>query len=198
MILKNTDDRYGLIAIAFHWIVAAAFIVNYAVIYYLDWFVTPRTDDARMLMFYHKAIGVSVLTFVALRIIWKFMNKQPKDVPGTRFEHFAAHAAHVLLYAAMVIIPLTGYLGTGGPSQLFFTIEIPRFADTDIFKTVVEGWMGLTWKQFEQPIDFIHKKGGTYVVSVLIATHAGAALYHHFVRKDMVLKRMISTKSTAD
>ena len=85
-----------------------------------------------------------------------------------------------------------GYFGTGGPSQLFFAIEIPRFADTQIFATVVEGWMGLTWEQFEKPMDFIHKQGGAYVVWVLIAAHAGAAIYHHFVRKDIVLKRMSS------
>jgi cytochrome b561 len=75
---------------------------------------------------------------------------------------------------------------------LFFAIEIPRFADTGIFTTIVGGWIGLTWKEFEQPTDFIHKQGGAYVVSPLIAAHAGAALYHHFVRNDIVLTRMLS------
>ena len=74
---------------------------------------------------------------------------------------------------------------------MFFLIEIPRFADTYLFSTVVEGWMGLTWEQFEAPMDFIHKKGGAYVVWVLIAAHAAAALYHHYIRKDVVLKRML-------
>jgi len=73
-------------------------------------------------------------------------------------EHFAAHAAHIMLYAVMIILPLSGYLGTGGPSQLFIFIEIPRFADTQLFKTVVvERWMSLSWEQFEAPMDFIHK-----------------------------------------
>ncbi len=190
--IKNTELRYGVIAIALHWIVAFAFIANYAIIYYRDWFLERRSEEARVFLSYHTAIGVSVLVFVALRILWKFMNRQPEDVPGSALEHFAAHAAHVLLYAAMIVIPLTGYLGTGGPSQFFFLLEVPRFADTQVFKTAVEGWMGLTWKQFEAPMDFIHKQGGAYVVSVLVAVHAGAALYHHFVRRDVVLRRMIS------
>ena len=192
MLVKNTNDTYGVIAIALHWIVALAFIINYAIIYYREWFVEGREDPLfRTLLSYHYAIGVSVLVFVVLRIIWRLTNIQPNEVLGSRLEHLAAHAAHIALYAVMIIIPLTGYLGTGGPSQLFFFIDLPRFADTQIFKTVIEGWMGLSWEQFETPIDFIHKEGGAYVVWVLIVVHAGAALYHHFIRGDVVLKRML-------
>jgi len=189
---KNTEYSYGLIAIFFHWIVAVAFIANYIIIYYSKWFTVPKSDIARTLFSYHTAIGVSVFVFVILRVIWRLMNKQPKDVPGTKLEHIAAHGAHILLYFVMIIVPLSGYLGTGGPSQLFFFIEIPRFADTQIFSTVVEGWMGFSWEQFEAPMDFIHKEGGAYVVWVLVVAHAGAALFHHFIRKDVVLKRMLS------
>ena len=188
---KNTNYSFGLIAIILHWIVAIAFIVNYIIIYYSDWFVEPKTDLAQTLFSYHTAIGVSVIVFVVLRIIWRFMNTQPKNVPGSKLEHLAAHGAHILLYCVMIIVPLSGYLGTGGPSQLFFFIEVPRFADTQLFLTVIEGWMGLSWEQFEAPMDFIHKQGGAYVVWVLIAAHAGAALYHHYIRKDVVLKRML-------
>lgn len=189
--LHNTENRYGIVAIALHWIVAGAFIANYAIIYWMEWFVEARSDEARALLSYHTAIGVSVLVFVALRIVWKWMSRQPRDVPGTRLEHLGAHTVHMLLYAVMIVFPLSGYLGTGGSSQLFFVFEIPRFADTWIFQTIIEGWMGISWETFEAPMDFIHKQGGAYIVWVLIAAHAGAALYHHFVRRDIVLKRMI-------
>ena len=192
LIYKNTEYSYGLVAIFFHWIVALAFIANYLIIYYSHWFLVPKSDPARTLFSYHTAIGVSVLVFVFLRTLWKFMNTQPKDVPGSKLEHLMAHGAHILLYAVMIVVPLSGYFGTGGPSQLFFFIEIPRFADTQIFATVVEGWMNLSWEEFEAPMDFIHKKGGEYVVWLIILAHAGAAFYHHFIRKDVVLRRMIS------
>ena len=191
LIFKNTQYSYGLIAIALHWIVAFAFIANYLIIYYKSWFVEPKADLGRTLFSYHTAIGVSVIVFVVLRIIWRLMSQQPKEVPGSKLEHLAAHGAHILLYIVMIVLPLSGYLGTGGPSQLFFMFEIPRFADTQIFATVVEGWMNLSWEEFEAPMDFIHKKGGEYFVWVLVLAHAGAALYHHFIRKDVVLKRMI-------
>ena len=52
--------------------------------------------------------------------------------------------------------------------------------------------MGLTFKEFEKPIDLIHKKSGAYVVWVLVGIHVAAALFHHFVREDIALKRMLS------
>ena len=92
----------------------------------------------------------------------------------------------------MIIMPITGYLGTGAATDYFFLFEIPKFEDTALFRTVVAGWMGLTFKEFEAPFDFVHKGSGAYIVWVLIALHTAAALFHHFVRGDAALKRMIA------
>ncbi len=90
----------------------------------------------------------------------------------------------------MILLPVTGYLGTGLATDFFWLFEIPRFADTAVFEFVVFATMGLTFEQFEVPIGFVHKKGGAYLFWVLILGHACAALYHHFIRKDDVLRRM--------
>ncbi len=188
----NTKRGYGLVAIMLHWIVAFAFIANYVIVYWRIWFFEPRSDFGLTLLSTHAAIGVSVLVFVVLRILWKATNTKPDNVPGSRIEHLASHAAHVLLYLIMIIIPLTGYLGFGGPSDFFFSIELPSFKDTWLFNTLILGLMGISWESFEGVMDFIHKQGGAYVVWVLIALHAGAALFHHIVRKDEVLVRMVN------
>ncbi|RKQ70858.1 cytochrome b561 [Litorimonas taeanensis] len=191
MKFRNTQSGYGLIAISLHWIVAAAFIANYILIFSREWFLDNKSDLARTFISTHFAIGITVLVFVGLRIFWRLFEKQPDDVPAPKYQHLAAHSVHFLLYAFMIIMPLTGYLGTGGPSKLFFLIEVPAFKNTAIFATVVEGWMGMNFETFEKPMDFIHKKIGTYAVLFLFVLHAGAAIYHHFVYKDRVLKRMI-------
>ena len=121
------------------------------------------------------------------------MNKTPKEVPGTKLEHMAAKGAHWLLYAVMILMPLTGYFGTGANPDFLFFIEIPKFKETILYHTIVEGWLGLTWQAFEAPMDFIHKKGGAYFVWILVLIHILAAFYHHFIRKDITLKRMVST-----
>lgn len=195
--LKNTRRNYGIVAIAFHWIVALGFMANYAIIYYREWFTQPRTDINTSLILNHFAIGVSVLVFVILRVLWRWVNVKPDPLPAPRLQTVVGRAVHTLLYIAVVAIPLTGYLGTGAPSKLFFFIDVPAFKTTAIFHTVVEGWMGLSYEAFEKPIDFIHKTGGEYIVSALIVIHIAAALYHHFIVKDATLKRMVSPQSDA-
>lgn len=197
--IRNTKNGYGAIAIALHWIVAAAFIANYALVYYSSWFTEPRSELSRSLSSTHTAIGVSVLVFVGLRIFWRLTNQQPNDVPGSRLEHMASHVVHLVLYAVMLGMPLTGYLGFGGSSNLFFAIELPSFQNTWLFTTFISGALGISWDSFEGVMDFLHKTGGAYAVSVLIALHIGAALFHHFIRRDTVMVRMINPKiSTKD
>lgn len=94
----------------------------------------------------------------------------------------------------MVMMPLIGYLRAGAATNYFFIFEIPRFADTYLFETVVSGWMGLTFDEFRGPIRWVHNTAGAYLVWVIILVHAAAALYHHYVCRDRVLKRMVSTR----
>ena len=131
-----------------------------------------------------------------LRILWRMNNRPPALEPGTRLEHRAAHVGHYALYAIMIIMPLTGYMGTGGNTNYFFLFEIPKFEDTVVFQSLVNGALGLSFEVFEKPMDFLHKKVlGEWVVWILILGHAGAALYHHFVKKDRTLVRMTIDRS---
>lgn len=192
--MRNTKAGYGAVAITLHWIVAAAFIANYALVYYSHWFTEPRSDLSRSLSSVHTAIGVSVLVFVGLRIVWRLTNQQPDDVPGTRLEHMASHVVHIVLYGIMIAMPLTGYLGYGGSSNLFFAMEIPSFQYTWLFTTIISEGLGLGWDTFEGAMDFLHKSVGAYAVLAIVALHVGAALFHHFIRRDDVMVRMMSPK----
>ncbi|MBT0958216.1 cytochrome b [Alphaproteobacteria bacterium KMM 3653] len=193
--ITNSRAGYGLIAITLHWIVAAAFITNYALIYYAQWFTEPRTEGYFGILTTHTAIGVSVLVFALIRLLSRFMQRTPDDVPGSRLEHLGAHAVHILLYIAMFAMPLTGYLGQGGSSMLFFAIEIPSFQDTWLFQTAIEGGLGISWESWEGVMDWLHKTLAPWIVGLLVLAHAGAALFHHFIRRDRVLLRMINPRN---
>lgn len=196
MQLRNTQDSYGLISIALHWIVAFGFLGAYVAVYYRHWFSEGKFDPVAMnsntiALYMHLSFGVTVAVFIALRVIWKLMNRTPDDVPGgSARERLAAHVVHRALYAVMIIMPITGYMGTKLDTNYFFLFDIPKFNDTALYHLLVEQLLQTDWKTFEGVMDAIHKNGGAFVVWVLIAIHAGAAMYHHRVRKDMVLKRM--------
>ena len=86
-------------------------------------------------------------------------------------------------------MPVTGYLGTGVDTAYF---NITQFRETAAYDYLVTQTLQLDWEAFEKPIDYLHKDiGGAVLVWMLIVLHAGAALYHHFVRRDDVLRRML-------
>ena len=139
----------------------------------------------------HLSVGVTIAVVVVLRVLWRLSTPQPADEPGTPLAHRAAHLGHMALYAVMIVAPITGYLGTGVDTDFFFLFDIPKFESTALFQAVVADGMGLDFKTFEKPIDFIHKDVlGAWLIWLLIAGHAAAALYHHFVRRDRTLLKM--------
>ncbi len=194
MELKNTKERFGVIAMTLHWIVALLFLGLYASVYFRHWFTEPKTDLNWTALQLHLSFGITVSVFILLRIIYKLIDKSPDEVPGSKLEHLAAKSAHYALYAVMIIMPATGYFGTGVNTEFFGIFEIPQFRDTGIYNTIVTNGMGLSWEVFEPPIDFIHKKGGAYFVWVLIGIHAAAAFFHHAHKKDNTLRRMLPVK----
>ncbi len=191
MSLKSTPANYGLIAKIFHWGTALLFLAAYMSVYYRHWFTEAKTPENWTALQLHLSFGVSIAVFVLLRIIWKVMDNSPKQEPGTSAEHLAAKAGHYALYAVMIIMPITGYLGTGAPTEFFFLFDIAKFPDTAVFSALVDSGLVSSFEEFEKPIDFIHKDIlGAWLLWILIAGHASAALYHHFVKKDRTLVKM--------
>ncbi|TRY29934.1 cytochrome b [Aliiglaciecola sp. M165] len=191
MTLKNTSYQYGRIAKWMHWSTAALFLLAYCTVYFRQWFTEPNTSVNMTALHLHLSIGISLGVLVVLRVIWRIYSVSPSQEPGTRLEHLAAHLGHYALYAMMIVMPITGYLGTGLSTDFFFMFDIPRFADTELFKVVVVSWMDMSFEEFEKPIDYLHKDLlGAWIVWMLIAGHIAAALYHHFIKKDRTLQKM--------
>jgi cytochrome b561 len=193
--IKNTVESYGTIAKILHWGTAALFLAAYGSYYYRHWFTEEKTPENISALQVRLSIGVTIAVVVVLRVLWRIANRTPDLEPGTKLEHMAAHAGHYALYAIMIIMAITGYLGTGANTNYFFMFEIPQFQNTPIFEFVVNNTLDMTFEEFEKPIDFIHKDVfGAWIVWLLILGHILAALYHHFVKKDRTLKKMTNSK----
>ncbi len=191
MSLRNTSQNYGRVARWIHWVTALLFLLAYSAVYYRQWFTEKETPQNLVALDLHLSAGISVGVIVILRIIWRIMNVQPAFEPAPRWQHVSAHVMHYALYIVMIVMPVTGYLGTGKATNFFLLFEIPKFEDTWMFQAFVWEYLGLTFKEFEKPIDFFHKEiMGAWLVWILIVGHAGAALYHHYRLKDRTLVKM--------
>lgn len=191
MSIWNTKENYGRIARWLHWLTALLFLLAYCAVYYRHWFTERQTPENMTALQLHLSAGVSVGMLVILRIIWRIMNVQPTLEPGPRWQQLAAHWGHYALYAVMILMPLSGWLGTGVANEFFYIFQIPKFEDTSIYSILVWDWLDLDFKQWEKPFDFFHKEVmGSWLAWMFILGHASAAFYHHFRLRDRTLIKM--------
>ena len=191
MMLKNSSANYGAVAKWIHWLTALLFLCSYLAVYYRHWFTEEKTPENWTALQLHLSVGITLGVVVILRILWRMMNQQPEAEPGSRLQHLAAKFGHYALYGMMILMPITGYIGTGVNTEYFFSFEIPKFETTGLYQSLVAEGLGLSFKEFEQPIDYFHKEiMGALLVWMLIVGHISAALYHHFIKQDRTLMKM--------
>lgn len=188
MQITNTEKRFGAVAGSFHWAVATAFIMSYPFAVYVSWILdSDRTAPLfRPLINVHFVLGMVVGVLVVPRLLWRIFNVEPEEAPGTRVEHILSKLAHWGLYGLMIVMPLTGYLGTSGPPINFYLFEVTKFPNTALFHA-----LQIDWVTFEPIMDMIHHFVGKWVAWAVVILHIVAAFYHHFVRHDTVLVRML-------
>lgn len=179
--------RYTGTAIALHWIIAALMTANVVMILTADFL---PDDWVRPVINTHKSIGITVLGLALLRILWRWSHPVPPlpaDFP--RRERRASHAAHILLYGAMLLLPITGWMHDSAwkdaathPMQLFGLFEWPRIGwilhldpeRKELLHTLFGNWH--TWLGY-----------GLYA---LFALHVLGALKHQWFDRHKVLPRM--------
>ena len=103
----DVPSRYTRVAIVLHWLIAGFLLLNLS----LGWFMEGLPPALKgVVLPLHISAGMSVLVLTALRIAWRLTQTPPPFTPGTsRGERDGAHFVHLLLYAGMVLMPLTGW-----------------------------------------------------------------------------------------
>jgi cytochrome b561 len=173
-------DRYSRGAIAFHWIIAALVLFNL-------WLGLFRHQLPRewQVMPVHKSVGITVLVLTLGRIAWRLTHRPP-HFPDTMpaMEKRAAKAAHFLLYALLLAMPLSGWLMSSDPVKprpvsWFFLFDLPVLPATSPLADAAHGTHELL----------------AWPMVALVAIHILAALRHHFLLRDRVLARMLPWRS---
>jgi cytochrome b561 len=181
MQIRNSEHRYGLVTQLLHWAIVALIIVQYV--------LADKADDLPLgsakiaTLAQHKSFGMTILFLALLRMAWRWMNPVPRIPPTMpRWQQLGAHASHIGLYALLFATPLLGWTMSSArnfPVSWFGLFTLPNLVSPN------------------RPLyDFLHEahEVAAKLIFVLALVHAGAALKHHFVDKDNVLRRMLPVK----
>ena len=181
MQFANTGNRYGIIAIALHWLMAVLLVTLVALGLYMVSLPDVGFNTKKILLIlFHKELGIVALALVTVRLAWRIGNVLPALVENLPdWQKLTARFVHLSFYALMLALPVTGWLmssAAGIPVYFFGLFSLPDFIAHDeyLFQVFIE----------------IHK-WLSYALIVCILVHAGAALRHHFMLRDDTLKRML-------
>lgn len=171
--------RYSRTAIAMHWLMAVLIIATFV----LGLIMTdiPGFTPAKLRYFsWHKWLGVTVLGLAAIRLLWRLKNAAP-PYPASMplWQQKAAHGLHGMLYLLFFAVPISGYvysLTAGVPVVYLGIIPLPVFMDASP-----------EWKPVFKAMHFWLVMS----LAALVLAHVGAAIKHHFIDRDGILKRML-------
>jgi cytochrome b561 len=179
--------RYGAVAMLLHWVIAALILLDFALALSFSQF---NPGDALYLPSayrLHMSTGLAVLALSVLRVLWRLMHRYPA-LPADMHvaTRLLARLSHWMLYGFMLVASLTGWLVLSlrrQPTSMFGLFTWPDLS----WLAVMPHERRLSYHDVLLPLH----TWISYAGIALVGLHVSAALYHHFYRRDNVLRRML-------
>jgi cytochrome b561 len=171
--------RYGPVALSLHWIMAALILFSGILGLLLDdW---PKASKLFWINI-HAQVGLLVLVLLLARIWWRRTHTPPELPPEVgEISRRVSHPAHLLIYVLMLITPLVGIVAFVWHARVLdfglFSIDFGVKSNGPVYHQAEDIHLWLTYGLF-----------------ALVAGHAVAALWHHYVSRDTVLLRMLPAR----
>jgi cytochrome b561 len=179
--IRNTTTTYGSISKFLHWSMALGVIMMLIIGFTMGSFAEPLQSK---MYGYHEELGLTILGLLLFRIYWRWWNPVPA-LPGTipTWQRALSSLTHYLLYLALAVM-----IGSGWA------------------KSTASGYTPNFYGLFELPMPFVpvnvavkHLAKNIHLTTVwviisLVSLHILAALHHHFIIKDNILRRMLPSK----
>jgi cytochrome b561 len=173
---RNTHERYGAVAQLLHWGMFAFIALQLVGGEVLD--ELPRKSAIRAFAFdAHESLGLLLLALLALRLAWRLANPAPAP-EGPSWQRVTARVVHASIYALLIAIPVAGYVMAcaKGHGAAFFGFDLPSL-------------VGKSEALAERAGD-VHEALANALIAIVVV-HAAAALWHHWIARDLVLRRML-------
>jgi cytochrome b561 len=177
----ETAEAYTPTARRYHWFTVAFIAIQVPLGLYMVTRGETTNFDAITGTLYdsHKLLGFLILLLVIARLIYRFSNGAPPDEPTLEpWQKAASHLNHWGLYGLLLAVPLLGWVGVSlyGARSIFGLFSLPPLASQN---------------QDSATLVFLLHKWAAYLLIAMAAVHIAAALFHHLIRRDGVLRRML-------
>jgi cytochrome b561 len=177
MQFRNSTARWGSVAQLLHWLIVALIITQVV----LALWAGQLHGMAKLAMLArHKSVGITILMLAVVRLGWRLVNPTPPLPPTLKpYERFLANFTHAALYVLIFAMPITGWIMTsarGFPASWFNVFQLPDLVakNRPLYEAMKETHQALA-----------------LTLGAIATLHLLAALKHHFVLKDTVLRRML-------
>ncbi|HEY4317999.1 MAG TPA: cytochrome b [Herbaspirillum sp.] len=174
-----SKKKYGGVAILLHWLIALMIICTFTLgLVMVN--IPGLTPTKLKYVSWHKWSGVTILALACIRLLWRLTHAAPPYPAGMpRWQIGVAHLTHFLLYLLIFAVPLSGYfytLAAGVPVVYLGLFPLPVLIGPH--------------PELKAALKLTH-----YVLNMtllaFVCLHVLAALKHHFIDRDDIMKRML-------
>ena len=171
------SHRYTRTAIVLHWLIAVAVIMQFVWGWWMQDIpkqpIGPRVDAFNL----HKSLGLTIFALMCIRLWWRWRHPAPPLPQMPHWQSSLAHANHIVLYAALFVMPVAGYLGSvfSGYPVRYFGIMLPAW-----------GWKDAALKDLMSSVHYVT----SWILAGAVLLHIVGALNHALIARDGLIARM--------
>jgi len=183
MAVRNSITRWGSVAQLLHWLIVVLIAIQVTLALIAD--ELPLGMKKLAMLARHKSVGITILALAVIRLLWRWANPTP-PLPGTLkpYERVLANITHAGLYILLFAMPLSGWMmssARGFPVSWFGWFQLPDLVPKN--KALYDAML--------ETHDVL-----AIALGAIVFLHIAAAVKHHFVLKDNVLRRMLPFTKT--
>jgi cytochrome b561 len=173
---RELMDSYSRPARLLHWLTAILLVGSFGLGVSMTRFIE---DDQKLRVYsWHEWVGVTIFLATIARLLWRILRQPPPlDLPW--IERAGAGVVYVAMYVVLLTQPIVGFLMTtafGFPVVYLGLVPLPQLFEAD--------------RDFAEQLQGIHFALAMVLLS-LFAAHMGGVLFHHLIKQDGILQRML-------